>query len=178
MADAVDRSRRALLTGRIPGESANPPPQPALGPGLPWLAGRLSPATCTACSQPCVPACPESIVTLHPAEHSLAGLAYLDFGAGPCTFCQRCVEVCPEAPADPFRGRALAPVAVDSSRCLAALGVVCVICVARCPERALAGGASGHIGVNSDACTGCGACIPACPADALAVPAQQAPPNG
>ena len=66
--------------------------------------------------------------------------------------------------------RALPVVELDATACLAARGVVCVICVARCPERAIAGGVGGGIRVDPSACTGCGACLPACPVDALAVP--------
>ena len=51
---------------------------------------------------------------------------------------------------------------------LAAKGIVCVMCVARCPERAVRAGPSGAVSIEAAACTGCGACIPACPVDALA----------
>lgn len=114
-------------------------------------------------------ACPEHIIRLHPSDHSDAGLAYLDFDEGPCTFCRACVEVCPEfVEGDPV-ARPLPPVDLDSGRCLAAQGVVCVICVARCPERAISGEPGGTVSVTGDRCTGCGACVPACPVDALAV---------
>jgi ferredoxin-type protein NapF len=157
----VDPSRRAFLTGF---QSPSPP----AGPAPPWLAGRISPPACTSCDQqPCVSACPERIIALHPDSHDLAGQAYLDFSAGACTFCQACVEVCPERP-DPLPvGRALGPVDLDAGRCLASQGVVCVICVARCPERALSSGSGGHITLDAARCTGCGSCVASCPTDAL-----------
>jgi ferredoxin-type protein NapF len=163
-----DRSRRALLTGRFARPAA--PPAPPLGPSPPWLAGRISPAACRDCGQPCVSACPERIIALHPDGHPLAGQAFLDFHAGPCTFCRACLDACPEAPAERPAGRGLAAVELDPASCLATRGIVCVICVAKCPERALSSGASGHVTVNGGACTGCGACVPACPVAALQVP--------
>ena len=65
--------------------------------------------------------------------------------------------------------RALPHAELDSGQCLAAQGVVCVICVAKCPERAIAGQPGGRVAVNADKCTGCGACVPACPQAALAI---------
>jgi ferredoxin-type protein NapF len=83
--------------------------------------------------------------------------------------CRACVEVCPERPADLNGIRPLPPVSLDHGRCLAAQGVVCVICVARCPQRALSGEPGGRIHMSVEACTGCGACISACPTEALSV---------
>ena len=165
----ADPARRALLTGELlaPAEA----PTPRLGPPPPWLAGIVSAAVCSDCAQPCVPACPEKIIRTHPADHPEAGLAWLDFETGPCTFCEACVEACPESPAA-RPARALPAVELDATSCLAAKGVVCVICVARCPERAIAGGLGGAISIDPDGCTGCGACLPACPVDALAIPAD------
>jgi ferredoxin-type protein NapF len=120
MADPVDRSRRAFLTGRIGGE----PRTPRLGPSPPWLAGLISPA---------------------------------------------CIEVCPEFAIGKPKGRALPPVELDPGKCLAAQGVVCIICVARCPERAITGRPGGHVSVTAAKCTGCGACVPSCPVGALDV---------
>jgi ferredoxin-type protein NapF len=165
MADPVDRSRRAFLTGRIGGE----PRTPRLGPSPPWLAGLISPEGCLSCGQPCVEACPEEIVRTHPPEHPDAGLAYIDFAAGPCTFCRACIEVCPEFAIGKPKGRALPPVELDPGKCLAAQGVVCIICVARCPERAITGRPGGHVSVTAAKCTGCGACVPSCPVGALDV---------
>jgi ferredoxin-type protein NapF len=165
MAGSVDRSRRAFLTGRIGGRIG----VPRLGPAPPWLVGSISPDTCRSCGQPCVEACPEDIIRTHPPHHPDAGLAYIDFNEGPCTFCRACVEVCPEFTEASAQTRALPHAELDSGQCLAAQGVVCVICVAKCPERAIAGQPGGRVAVNADKCTGCGACVPACPQAALAI---------
>jgi ferredoxin-type protein NapF len=165
MAGPADPSRRAFLTGR----SAGSGPVPRLGIAPPWLDGRITAEVCRDCASPCVDACPERIVAIHPAQHPAEGLAYIDFGIGACTFCRACVEVCPEGPTDLTGIRPLPPVSLDESRCLAAQGVVCVICVARCPERALSGEPGGRINLSIQACTGCGACISACPTEALSI---------
>lgn len=162
----TDPSRRAFLTGRL----EDPATQPRLGPAPPWLAGLISTGSCRSCGQPCVDACPENIIRTHPATHSCGGLAYLDFQSGACTFCRACVDVCPEAVGGIAGDRPLPPVSVDDARCLAAQGVVCVICVARCPERALSGRPGGRISVAADTCTGCGDCVAACPTAALEIP--------
>lgn len=57
--------------------------------------------------------------------------------------------------------------AVERRACRADRG--CELCVAACPERALAVGPDG-IQVKGGACTGCGACLPACPLGAIIFP--------
>ena len=168
MSRPADPARRALLTGELLREEEASVPR--LGPPPPWLADAVSAEVCSGCPQPCVAACPEDIVRIHPPAHPEAGLAWLDFEAGACTLCAACVAACPATTTEPA-GRGLPAVALDADLCLAAQGVVCVICVARCPERAIAGGAGGDIRVDAGACTGCGACLPACPVDALTIPA-------
>ncbi len=167
MSRPADPSRRAFLTGRPLASAA----APRLGPAPPWLGDRISVDICAACARPCVEACPERIVAIHPPDHPERGLAFLDFRRGACTFCGACVEACPSGSGESVAtGRPLPAVALDEERCLAARGVVCVICVARCPERALAGDAGGLVRVATAACTGCGACVASCPTEALAIP--------
>jgi ferredoxin-type protein NapF len=167
MSGPVDRSRRAFLTGR----AEEPALEPRLVPSPPWLADRISATICNACAGPCVDACPDHIIRLHPESHCDAGLAYLDFSESHCTFCRACTDVCPEISAPATTNRALPPVAIDATSCLAAQGVVCVICVARCPERALRSHPGGSVVVTAESCSGCGACISACPTNALGIPA-------
>jgi ferredoxin-type protein NapF len=66
------------------------------------------------------------------------------------------------------------PVAAINQSCLAHRGIACMSCRDSCPTGALqlvlaVGGARPEIA--ADACTGCGDCIRACPADAICISA-------
>jgi Na+-translocating ferredoxin:NAD+ oxidoreductase RNF subunit RnfB len=62
-------------------------------------------------------------------------------------------------------------VAVVSSACLEARGTACRACETACDEDALrfrpVGGGRSLLTISPDRCTGCGACLPPCPARAL-----------
>ena len=59
-----------------------------------------------------------------------------------------------------------------SENCLAARGVYCRSCADACAEAALRAmptlGGGARILVDAERCTGCGDCVRACPADAIA----------
>lgn len=120
----------------------------------------------------CAAACPEGIIV------SGSGFPRIDFSTGECTFCQACVEACPAAalgPAVDDRGAARRPWALEvriSDLCLAAKGVVCRICQAKCEAGAFAFPHPSGLGrprVRSAACTECGACVAPCPAGAISL---------
>jgi len=164
-----NRSRRALFKGQA---RTQPPLRP------PWaLAEADFISSCTRCSA-CIDACPESIVS-----RGDGGFPVVDFSHGECTFCQACVQAC-----EPRALRADGPgvdvgapwsikAAVQDS-CLALHGVHCQTCRDACPTSAI--GFPLRVGVphpvvDPERCTGCGACIAPCPADALHMqpPARQ-----
>jgi ferredoxin-type protein NapF len=95
-------------------------------------------------------------------------------------------------PANPARrkfllGRTREPVAVEEAAhlmvriapsCLAFRGIACMACRDACPSEAIRfalaiGGSRPR--VVPDACTGCGECLPVCPAEALALEACAGP---
>ncbi|WP_163272572.1 ferredoxin-type protein NapF [Chelativorans alearense] len=148
-------SRRAFLRG---------------GRGEKWAAIRppgLAPkrvGDCTACGA-CAEACPTGIISL------CEGTPAIDFSAGECTFCGACAEACPEA----LFGDALAAfdhVIRIAGTCLARSGISCMACRDLCPEDAIR--LRPRIGgpflpeIDEETCTGCGACIAGCPAQAIA----------
>ena len=144
----------------------------------PWSrAPEAFDSACTGCAK-CVDACPTHVLTIR------AGLARVDFTDAECTFCGACVDVCPEPAFNvAARGAGERPwkaVARIDATCLARLGVECQSCGDACEAQAIRFRV--HVGavpdprVDSSHCTGCGACVRACPATAITVriPAVQA----
>ena len=166
MTRAIDHSRRNILFGRRP--ETPPPIRP------PWASETSLADACTHCGA-CVAACGQGLISL-----GAGGLPELDFAAGECTFCAACAEACPEPvfPEAGARGRAFAHVAAigsssTASSCLSHRGVICQTCRDECPEAAIRFGF--RIGgpavpeIVEDLCTGCGACLAACPVDAIEI---------
>lgn len=120
---------------------------------------------CTICGD-CIAACPQSILV-----KGRAGYPVVDFSHGACDFCGACREACRE-PAFFERERSpweIAPRFGDE--CLSSRGVTCRVCSEWCDARAIrfrmevGGGARPDLAISD--CTGCGACIPACPVQAI-----------
>lgn len=131
---------------------------------------------CTRCGQ-CITACPEKI--LHAGEGSFPALDPR-LGSGECTFCGACAEACNEAVFDTTRTPPWSVTAIlDPAECLAFENIHCEACRDFCDARAItlpprAGGPSRPI-LDSEKCTGCGACVAPCPGNAirLAIPSNR-----
>ncbi len=155
---AVDLSRRNLLFGRKPQTLSAPPP--------PWATPQFL-DLCTRCGD-CASVCPTQIIKIGPG-----GFPSVDFSHGECTFCTDCVKACaPKA----LRQTESAPWQLRASiapSCLAAQGVECRICGEACDERAirfeLAIGKVAQPHIQTDQCTGCGACAAPCPSDSIRI---------
>lgn len=150
-------TRRAFLGGSRP--SARPVIRP---PGL----ETVSAPACKGCNA-CEAVCPTGIVSLS------AGTPALDFRAGECTFCGACAASCPKGLFAQAPVSRLSHVATIEAHCLALNFVDCQSCRDACPTAAIRfqprrGGPFVPVLV-AEACTGCGACLSVCPADAVAM---------
>lgn len=157
MRERFDLARRNMLRG-------DPLDKPVLRP--PWAIERNAFLdTCTGCLD-CVAACPEHVIV-----KGAGGYPEVHFTESECTFCGNCVERCEVdalslGTSPPWR---LQPVIADT--CLALNNVVCETCRDACEPRAIRFhyriGGTPHPEVELENCNGCGACVSACPADAI-----------
>ncbi len=154
---AVVLQRRALFR-RLGGA-----PEPVRPPGS--LGESDLDAGCTRC-EACLDACPEAILV-----KGGGGLPVVDFERGGCTFCGACAEACEAGVI--FKASGWPRRAQISDACLEPQGVTCRVCETSCDEaafrfRPMVGGRS-SVTVLDDRCTGCGACVSVCPADAITI---------
>ena len=158
---AVDQQKRALLFGRRRATAESAPP---LRP--PWAL--VEPAfldVCTACGD-CIRACPEAVLTRGAGRYP-----EVDFAQGACTFCTRCVDACETGALDAGRQAPWDYRATISDNCLLRRQVVCQSCGDACDTEAIRfrpqPGGSLRIELQTELCTGCGACRRVCPTDAI-----------
>jgi ferredoxin-type protein NapF len=157
----VDLSRRGFLRGRVRPKAEIRPP---------WaLSESEFVDRCTRCND-CLKACPQGILV--PGE---GGYPTVDFSRGECTFCADCVAAC--------QPRALLRSGEDTSpwpykaqvseACLPKKGVECRVCGDFCDVRAIRFtpriGGNPLPDIDTETCTGCGACVAPCPATAISI---------
>jgi len=160
----VDLNRRGLFRGRVRPVAAEQ--------RMPWqVAEAAFTSQCSRC-EACISACPEQIVS-----KGDGGFPRIDFRQGECTFCQACVDACPEPVFRPVSESPWQQQAVVSEACLNPQGVMCRSCQDSCepeailflPRRSVTAAPQ----IDSDLCSGCGACVSVCPSQAIRIAAEQ-----
>lgn len=163
--EAVDLGRRRLLGAK--------PRIVAIRP--PWTADMFE-RDCTRCGA-CVPACPESILRL-----DTNGYPQITFAERGCSFCGACAEACSAPVFDRARPAWNLVIAIAQDRCLPYQGVVCQSCRDACAAGAIrfpmVAGRTARPSIDTDACTGCGACVGVCPTSAIALAPAMEPAHG
>lgn len=159
--DAVALERRSFLRGRF-----KKAPVPALI-RPPWTTESRIASDCTGCGD-CSRACPQGLISL-----ARDGTPVVDFSQNECSFCGDCAAACPEPVFAETDTKAWQLTLHVSSACLAAAGTYCRSCGDVCAEAAITfkpklGGAA-DIWFEPSECSGCGACVTACPVGAASL---------
>ncbi|MGB2078710.1 MAG: ferredoxin-type protein NapF [Vibrio sp.] len=143
-------------------------------PHLPWAIEERFTLACTRCES-CISACPEQVIV-----QGEGGFPEVNFDLGECTFCYACANACQSssnaASETIFLQQSQSPwqaIATFKPSCLALQGVECRSCQESCEPFAIEFGLNiGSVAtpkLNSEACTGCGACVSVCPTQAIAI---------
>ena len=156
-------SRMQFLRGDFSGKNA------ALRP--PWAVDEAAfTASCDRCGR-CAEACSAGVI-----QAGRGGFPEIEFSRDECVFCGDCAAACETGalskaarPDSPWDARLM----LDRLACLAFMGVECRGCLDPCEVRAIRipfrPGGIGTPVIDSQTCTGCGACVRVCPGQALSV---------
>lgn len=122
-------------------------------------------ALCIKCDR-CRSVCPQHCVEpVSVTEGFLeARTPKLNFHAGYCDFCDKCIDACPTgalAAFDPAADK-IGVAVVDTAKCIAYSGRTCVVCQNSCQFEALSFDEAGHPVIDENLCNGCGECVMAC----------------
>ncbi|MGJ7921558.1 4Fe-4S dicluster domain-containing protein [Neobacillus sp. LXY-4] len=122
--------------------------------------------SCSRCGD-CKKACPEQCIQLFSMSNGvkIAGTPYLDLTETACTFCKKCIEVCPTGALnerDERLNRSIGSATINRQFCLAYHDVMCDYCVRSCPVEGAIRLREGKPEIQFDLCTGCGICRQHC----------------
>lgn len=122
---------------------------------------------CTSCGK-CIEECPKHVIELVPYNQDVIvecknndfGKAVKDVCKSGCIGCRMCEKNCPFDAIKVENNVAH----IDFTKCKQ-----CLVCVAKCPTKAIAGELSKRVQahINEDLCVGCGICKKNCPVEAI-----------
>lgn len=170
----TDLSRRGFLRGEFftSLQSQTVKQQRFNGIRPPWaVENTVFTEGCTRCGD-CISVCETGIIVKGDGS-----FPEIRFAEGECTFCRKCVDICRQPV---FRVAEELPwshkIEITDS-CLSRNQTECRICEDSCEMRAIRFkpmlGKTAQINLNPDSCNGCGACIRACPINAIKLSYQQ-----
>lgn len=125
---------------------------------------------CLKCDR-CRSICPQSCITISVLSDGLvnARTPHIDFRKNYCTFCGKCVEVCPTAALAEFDKTIdkIGIAVVNEDECIAFNHGGCQKCVDTCDYDAIALNDAGQPVVDENKCNGCGICEFVCPSSTM-----------
>lgn len=157
MTESINHSRRSLFSRRT-----------SLVIRPPWVReGVEFTDVCTRCSA-CISACETKII-----NKGDGGFPEVSFKDNECTFCTQCATVCPETTLFDLNQPPWQHIAVIQDNCLTFQGICCQSCKDACEPRAisftLSVGKAPRPTIDTNLCTGCGACVAPCPSLAISI---------
>ncbi|OBT15527.1 ferredoxin-type protein NapF [Vibrio sp. UCD-FRSSP16_10] len=160
----VDLSKRKLFTRRTSDSAVIY----ATGQRLPWAKADSDFLDgCTRCGK-CIDACETNIII-----NGSGGFPAINFDHGECSFCKKCVLACPEPLFHSTDNVPWKIVAQINESCLSNNNVECRTCADECEPAAIQFTFGiGHVPkpkLDSQLCTGCGACLSVCPVTAVSI---------
>ncbi len=164
----IDRNKRNLLFGRLHSSDTDRDRQTPFYP--PWAQPeKRFLESCTRCNK-CINICPENII-----GSGDGGFPEINFENGECTFCEKCINECETGALHkntPDQPPWLLTAHIQDN-CLSLQNITCSRCADECESRSINLNYSAHgistPTVNSDSCTGCGACVSNCPVKAITI---------
>lgn len=112
----------------------------------------------------CKSSCPEGIIELFTIKDGakIVNTPYIDPNKSPCTFCQKCIDVCPNDALNHENILKIGTAKIIPQNCLTYKDVMCDYCKYACPVDGAIQLFQGKPVVDESLCTGCGQCVAAC----------------